>query len=152
MTDLIDNAAVKYNDLKKSYQDWIAALRSGKIQQGKEFLRKGNSFCCLGVLCDVKGVPSEVHGGTYIGDAHIYSYKGLSSDSDLPWLLRSDMYMLEEEMTKLWKMNDLEYKSFLEIADYIEETVMPLALNRFEEDYMRPDATITGDEFLGATV
>lgn len=33
---------------------WIAALRSGKYKQGEGCLRNGNSFCCLGVLCDIK--------------------------------------------------------------------------------------------------
>lgn len=33
---------------------WIKALRSGKYKQGKWTLRNhNNSFCCLGVLCDI---------------------------------------------------------------------------------------------------
>ena len=32
---------------------WVAALRSGKYEQGKEYLRWGNKFCCLGVLADL---------------------------------------------------------------------------------------------------
>ncbi len=32
---------------------WVAALRSGVYVQGRNALRKGNSFCCLGVLCDI---------------------------------------------------------------------------------------------------
>jgi hypothetical protein len=33
---------------------WIDALRSGKYRQGKGALHKtDNSFCCLGVLCDL---------------------------------------------------------------------------------------------------
>lgn len=36
---------------------WIAALRGGEYQQGKGRLRReesmGDSFCCLGVLCDL---------------------------------------------------------------------------------------------------
>ena len=32
---------------------WIAALRSGEYKQGKGYLRKGDRFCCLGVLCDL---------------------------------------------------------------------------------------------------
>ena len=35
---------------------WTDALRSGKYEQGKYWLRKGDRFCCLGVLCDVVGV------------------------------------------------------------------------------------------------
>lgn len=32
---------------------WVEALESGKYKQGTGCLRKGNSFCCLGVLCDL---------------------------------------------------------------------------------------------------
>lgn len=34
---------------------WIAALRSGAYKQGKGRLRRGDSYCCLGVLCEVAG-------------------------------------------------------------------------------------------------
>lgn len=40
--------------MKKEWADkWVAALRSGKYKQGKDRLRTGDSFCCLGVLCDL---------------------------------------------------------------------------------------------------
>lgn len=32
---------------------WVAALRSGEFEQGHRQLRKGNTFCCLGVLCEL---------------------------------------------------------------------------------------------------
>lgn len=32
---------------------WIDALESGDYKQGREALRNGDSFCCLGVLCDL---------------------------------------------------------------------------------------------------
>ena len=32
---------------------WVEALRSGKYKQGKEYLKRGNKYCCLGVLCDL---------------------------------------------------------------------------------------------------
>ena len=32
---------------------WIAALKSGEYAQGKGRLRRGDSYCCLGVLCDL---------------------------------------------------------------------------------------------------
>lgn len=34
---------------------WIAALRSGEYKQGRDRLRCGNTFCCLGVFADVAG-------------------------------------------------------------------------------------------------
>jgi hypothetical protein len=32
---------------------WLEALRSGAYKQTSNRLRDGDSFCCLGVLCDV---------------------------------------------------------------------------------------------------
>ena len=42
-------------------QAWLDALRSGDYGQTKEQLGddKGN-YCCLGVLCEVAGVPSDL--------------------------------------------------------------------------------------------
>ena len=33
---------------------WVVALRSGKYEQGKEALRNGDKYCCLGVLCEIE--------------------------------------------------------------------------------------------------
>lgn len=63
--------------MKKEIADlWVAALRSGKYKQGQKALRPTNdTFCCLGVLCDI--APKEVgtwsnkaldEGFNYIGD------------------------------------------------------------------------------------
>jgi len=36
---------------------WVEALRSGKYQQAQGQLREGvNSFCCLGVACEISGL------------------------------------------------------------------------------------------------
>jgi hypothetical protein len=42
---------------------WVAALRSGKYKQGRKALRDGDTFCCLGVLCDL-AVRAGVAGAT----------------------------------------------------------------------------------------
>jgi len=40
--------------VKQSIKDeWLAALRSGKYEQGRYRLRTENQYCCLGVLCDI---------------------------------------------------------------------------------------------------
>lgn len=33
----------------------VTALRSGEYKQARSALREGNSYCCLGVLCDLYG-------------------------------------------------------------------------------------------------
>jgi hypothetical protein len=38
---------------KEIAEQWVAALRSGKYQQGRGALHDGDTFCCLGVLCDL---------------------------------------------------------------------------------------------------
>lgn len=37
-------------DLKRK---WVSALRSGRYTQVSHKLRHGDSFCCIGVLCDI---------------------------------------------------------------------------------------------------
>src|SRR5690349_2303722 len=48
---------------------WLRALRSGKYQQSQKYLHKGDSFCCLGVLCDIylkdKKQEWEKHDGCF---------------------------------------------------------------------------------------
>jgi len=34
-------------------EKWVKALRSGEYKQGREYLRKDDKYCCLGVLCDI---------------------------------------------------------------------------------------------------
>lgn len=43
-------------DVKKK---WVAALRSGKYEQGRQFLESNGEYCCLGVA--VKCGLAEVH-------------------------------------------------------------------------------------------
>lgn len=38
---------------KENIRKWVTALRSGEYEQGREALRNGDKFCCLGVACDV---------------------------------------------------------------------------------------------------
>lgn len=40
-------------------QLWLKALRSGEYKQGKEYLRRNDEFCCLGVLCDIYSKETE---------------------------------------------------------------------------------------------
>jgi hypothetical protein len=38
---------------------WINALRSGEYTQGRKYLNAEGALCCLGVLCEVAGVPKN---------------------------------------------------------------------------------------------
>lgn len=99
---------------------WVEALRSGDYTQGKSVLQNCNGDnCCLGVLARVNGAPmetinnynefsipvgSEIMGFTSMVPA---GYCGLSDD----------------DITELIMQNDVQRKSFEEIAKYIEENL-----------------------------
>lgn len=36
--------------------NWVEALRSGEYEQARGALSDGNGFCCLGVLCKIRGL------------------------------------------------------------------------------------------------
>lgn len=81
-------------------EKWVAALRSGEYQQAHGMLRNvdENSFCCLGVLCDLAikdGLKLRVEDLTYEGDpdAIITYYDGISDilpDKVAKWANLSD--------------------------------------------------------------
>jgi hypothetical protein len=114
---------------------WLEALRSGKYQQGSCYLRDGDKYCCLGVLCEVLGVPSTPirdDGSCTIYDheenVHLYdgskSYlsistaerAGLSTNGELGEAFEYKGGMFDS----LVGLNDCGV-SFAEIADIIEE-------------------------------
>jgi hypothetical protein len=38
---------------RQRWKNWIAALKSGAYRQAKGILRKGDTYCCMGVACDL---------------------------------------------------------------------------------------------------
>lgn len=89
---------------------WLAALRSGDFEQGKNFLHnpKENTYCCLGVLLTVKGVPlTEI------------DFRCTTNISEwLPDAIDPHQCSILGDV-----MNDDGGKSFTDIADYIEENL-----------------------------
>jgi len=53
--------AVHTNQVDKK-EEWIAALRSGNYEQGRQSLCSGGKYCCLGVYAELQNVPSEKDG------------------------------------------------------------------------------------------
>lgn len=100
---------------------WIKALRSGKYRQGHGYLNEGGNFCCLGVLCDVV----DPDGWT---DDYLTVTKGhrLSRGHRLLSQSTKESLGIMDHASKLMDMNDGTNevtKSFVEIADYIEENL-----------------------------
>lgn len=103
---------------------WIAALRSGEYEQTTGALcRIGEDdgkprYCCLGVLLEVLGVPSEQIElrRAYQDEDGFYNRWGALSEG------QTDKYGVHNQTT-LMDMNDDDQQSFAQIADYIEENL-----------------------------
>lgn len=92
---------------------WLAGLRSGEYEQGRGALRR-QGYCCWGVACDLID-PSWIQsvGGAWRHDGMV----------GLPSIRTAARMGLTDDITilkVLSGMND-QGKTFLEIADYIEE-------------------------------
>ena len=87
---------------------WVKALRSGEYRQGKGWLRRDGTHCCLGVLCEITQPANPV-------DAEPWSEFGYRPfDEQWPGV------GLEPEFAHVvGRMND-DGLAFSEIADYIE--------------------------------
>lgn len=113
--------------------EWVAALRSGKYQQGTDVLTsvaKGTN-CCLGVLCELAvaaGVPLYVEdvdgkrtydGNDFYPPTAVIKWAGLDNlgpDKHNPRV------EFESEHRPVAKLND-EGKTFAQIADAIEKSL-----------------------------
>lgn len=100
-------------------------MRSGEYKQCTEVLQDEYGYCCLGVACKVaqeNGVNVEIDPedgmlvGANLGDQlEVQDWLGLKTDEGTI----KDGYLYERQY--LTSLNDIERKSFEEIADYIEE-------------------------------
>jgi hypothetical protein len=114
-------------------QRWLAALRSGNYEQGKGSLskidKKGNvSYCCLGVLCDILKDESKLFKQTYKIKAGNYEYSVYGIEyvdecETLPYSQMEYVGISDADTNILIEMNDddVNEKTFNEIADYIED-------------------------------
>lgn len=96
----------------KNMKTWVKALRSGKYKQGKGQLRFDNTFCCLGVACDISKLDKW-------NKKWFYSEEHLA----LPHSVRDWLGLRSKDPTVgskcLSAYND-DGKTFQEIADIIE--------------------------------
>lgn len=72
---------------------WVAALRSGEYKQGRDRLRRGDEFCCLGVLCHLAGVAGAVEPAKVVAEypkaRYYYVDNGYAEPSVLPGAVMS---------------------------------------------------------------
>lgn len=86
---------------------WIEALRSGEYEQARnELLTSGEkpAYCCIGV-----GYVACIHPKIDFGDDTYAAAEQLGLDDDIT--------------DKLTRLNDMDEKSFSDIANYIEENL-----------------------------
>ncbi len=93
---------------------WIRALISDEYIQGKGQLREGNSFCCLGVLCDIYDK------NRWMNDSYVYT-EGLQRAFP-PNDVQNAAWLSDKAGSTLASMND-NGASFSTIARYIEENL-----------------------------
>jgi hypothetical protein len=107
-------------------QEWLKALRSGEYTQGRNVLKSNNTFCCLGVLCDLhakhtnaewKSVDRAIYG------FNAYSYEGaeLTLPPEVMQWAGLPSNNVEVDGNTLTFRNDHKKMTFSEIADVIEE-------------------------------
>lgn len=99
---------------------WVEALRSGKYEQGEYQLRtEDDKFCCLGVLCEVRGIKSKRVRAAYL-------YLGKSGFYPANHGLKTSQGRIPSLLTTLTILNDgvapgyVERLTFDEIADIIQ--------------------------------
>ena len=98
---------------------WVAALRSGEYTQAKGKLKIEESFCCLGVLCDLHSKEKTIEWNkelyleaTGMLPEAVKEWANIDSSNGNPVIIN------KKSQTLAWH-ND-ENSTFLEIADAIE--------------------------------
>jgi hypothetical protein len=109
-------------------QQWVDALRSGEYKQGYGMLHPdSNTFCCLGVLCDLhrkesNGVWTKKEIGMigeqfFYQDVRSYLPTGVCGWAGLDF---TQMVYHGSDQSPLPYLNDVDKLDFEHIADLIE--------------------------------
>lgn len=101
-------------------KEWIAALKSGKYKQGYRYLCRGEKNCTynpFGVLLDACAVVDWVY------DEEDDGWSVDNSGAMLPAHIANGLQIGIEAEWKIMDLNDMERKSFKEIASWIEKNL-----------------------------
>mgnify|MGYP001614085498 FL=1 len=102
-----------FKKLVPEFKDrWIKALRNGEYTQWRGNLRYGNSFCCLGVACDISAL------GRWSGE-EFKCADGEFSLISVPRLVREAINLDMSVNYSLAKKNDSGKWDFKRIARWI---------------------------------
>lgn len=110
--------------MNESIKDrWTSALRQGDYAQGIGGLRRGDAYCPFGVLCDlhrneVRDAEWEAYYLFNEGTSYKYYFDAQRPPLEvLFWAGIGDTRVV----TSIIGMNDIESKTFNQIADWIDE-------------------------------
>ena len=104
--------------LTEAQERWVTALESGEYKQGRDRLRDGDDFCCLGVACDLSGLGEWT---LNLNLTHMFADGRQQAERDYLLLsVRAWLSITREEEAALADMND-DGKTFAEIAKWIRE-------------------------------
>jgi hypothetical protein len=96
---------------------WIEALESGEYEQCRMTLRKGNQYCCLGVMCDLY----DPNG--WLNDYHLAMPLVPSSVVRQHFGLQYALVKEDGQLVPYAKLNDNYKLSFSEIAAIARESL-----------------------------
>lgn len=130
-------------------KELVEALRSNKYKQGRSALRLGDTYCCLGVACDLSGLGTWESGG-FLGldrkTRYYYVVDAMRHHTSLPrevanyygilypeGTITSDTHVLDSGRETLIEMND-HGESFETIAKFIEHDYVQLCTGTKKED------------------
>ena len=108
---------------------WVAALRSGQYKQGTYALRKkDDTYCCLGVLCDI--VKKDLNLDWVEGKSYpkIYSIEGMEGMLPKKIVEYVDLATCDPSLfyggllSNITHLNDNFKLTFPQLADCIEAT------------------------------
>ena len=116
--------------MNENAKNWVTALRSGEYSQCQGSLRRGDSFCCLGVACDLYAkehtdgfwfTREETNSVEF--DSRTGVRSGVLPECVKDWLgMRTNTGIYEDASGKnLPHLNDNQKWSFNQIADFIEQ-------------------------------
>ena len=85
------NSSIPRIDPSKK-KPWVEALRSDKYEQGQRMLKTPDGkYCCLGVYCDIEGVPEflgprevQIDGEFVTAEVPIFGHREFGSHTNIP--------------------------------------------------------------------
>lgn len=106
---------------------WVAALRSGKYKQTVGNLYDGGGFCCLGVMCALRGAKLNEMDQIGLPDDLLNFNELFNIDSDHADFFSGGGKAWQVpycgDMVYLTDLNDCHRLSFKQIANIIERSV-----------------------------